>query len=142
MVTQEKLALEKIVPLLDTKIKTTLCIRIQSQWLKPYIEFNTQGRIKTEKNNSKDGKAMNNAIYRKTIKNLRNRIDFKTSKQQQQKNYLKCTSRPSYVSHKIFDNNLFAIRKSKIALKLNKPAYMIMCILELSKILINVRISL
>ena len=49
MVTQEKLALEKIVPLLDTKIKTTLCIRIQSQWLKPYIEFNTQGRIKTIK---------------------------------------------------------------------------------------------
>ena len=85
---------------------------------------------------------MNNAICRKTIKNLRNRIDFKTSKQQQQKNYLKCTSKPSYVSHKIFDNNLFAIRKSKIALKLNKPAYMIMCILELSKILINVRISL
>ena len=79
MVIQEKLAPEKIVPLLDTRIKTkknTLCIRIQSQWLKPYIEFNTQGRIKTEQNNSKDGKAMNNAIYRKTIKNLRNRIDF------------------------------------------------------------------
>ena len=37
--------------------------------------------------------------------------------------------------HKIFDNNLVAINKSKLALKLNKPAYIEMCILELSKVL-------
>ena len=37
--------------------------------------------------------------------------------------------------HKIFDNNL-AIRKSKLALKLNKPAYIGVCILDLSKVLI------
>ena len=37
--------------------------------------------------------------------------------------------------HKIFDNNLVAIRKSKFPLKLNKPAYIGMCILELSKVL-------
>ena len=39
------------------------------QWLKPYIEFNTQNRIEAEKNADKDGKAlyklMNNATYRK-----------------------------------------------------------------------------
>ena len=34
----------------------------------------------------------------------------------------------------MFDNNLVAIRKSKIALKLNKPAYIGMCVLELSKV--------
>ena len=28
----------------------------QSQWLKPYIEFNTHKRIEAEKNNDKDGK--------------------------------------------------------------------------------------
>ena len=39
------------------------------------------------------------------------------------------------MSHKILDNNLVAIRKSKLALKLNKPAYIGMCILELSKVL-------
>ena len=39
------------------------------------------------------------------------------------------------MSQKIFDNNLFAIRKSNLALKLNKPAYIGMCILELSKVL-------
>ena len=40
--------------------------------------------------------------------------------------------------HKIFDNNLVAIRKSKLALKLNKPVYIGMCILDLSKILMYV----
>ena len=37
--------------------------------------------------------------------------------------------------HKIFDNNLVALRKSKLALKLNKHAYIGTCILEFSKIL-------
>ena len=40
------------------------------------------------------------------------------------------------MSHKIFDNNLVAIRKIKVTLKLNKPAHIGMCILELSKVLI------
>ena len=39
------------------------------------------------------------------------------------------------MSYKIFDNNLVAIRKSKLLLKLNKPGYNGMCILELSKVL-------
>ena len=51
----------------------------QSQWLKPYIKFNTQKKIEAEKNKDKDGKALyklvNNAVYRKTMENLRNRIN-------------------------------------------------------------------
>ena len=39
------------------------------------------------------------------------------------------------MSHKIFDNDLVAIRKNKVTLTLNKPAYIGMCILELSKVL-------
>ena len=35
------------------------------------------------------------------------------------------------MSHKIFDNDLVAIRKGKITLTLNKPAYIGMCILQL-----------
>ena len=68
------------------------------------------------------------------MENLRNRIDVKLVNKD--KDYLKCTSKPSYMSHKIFDlDNLVAIRKSKVALKLNKPAYIGMCIIELSKVL-------
>ena len=71
-------------------------------------------RIKEEKNKEKDGKAlykfMNNAIYRKTMENLRNRIDIKLTNNE--KDYLKCTSKLSYMSHNIFDNNLVPTRKS------------------------------
>ena len=35
------------------------------------------------------------------------------------KNYLKSTSKPSYMSHKIIDNNLVAIRKTKVSINLN-----------------------
>ena len=76
---------------------------------------------------------MNNAIYGKAMENLRNRIDVKLVNSK--KDYLKCTSKPNYMLHKIFDNNLVAIRKCKLALKLNKPAYIGMCILAFSKVL-------
>ena len=36
------------------------------------------------------------------------------------------------MSQKIFENDLVTIRKSKVTLKLNKPAYVGMCILDLS----------
>ena len=109
----------------------------QSQWLKPCIEFNTQKIIETEKNGDKDGevlyKLMNNVIYRKTMENSRNRINVRLVNNE--KDYLESTSKPRYISHKIFDNNLVAIRTSKDASKLNKPAYIEICIFELSKIL-------
>ena len=54
---------------------------IQSQWLKPYTEFNSKKGIKAEKNNDKVGKIlyklMSNAIYGNTMENVRNRIDVK-----------------------------------------------------------------
>ena len=40
------------------------------------------------------------------------------------------------MSHKIFDNDLFAIRKKKVTLTLNKPVYIGMCIAELKKVLL------
>ena len=64
---------------------------------------------------------------------LRNRLDVKLVKKE--KDYLKCTSKPSFMPHKIIGNNLVAICKSKLALERNKPAYIKMCILELSKVL-------
>ena len=76
---------------------------------------------------------MNNAIHKKAMENLRNRINVKLVKDE--KDYLKYTSKPSYMPPKIFDNNLVAIRKSKLALKVEKPACIGMRIFELSKVL-------
>ena len=39
------------------------------------------------------------------------------------------------MQQKLFHNNLVAIRKSKARLTLNKPYYVGMCILDLSKVL-------
>ena len=61
----------------------------QSQWLKIYVEFNTQKRIEIEKNGDKVGKVlyklMNNSIYGKTMVNLRKRIVVKLFFEQQKR---------------------------------------------------------
>ena len=67
------------------------------------------------------------------MENVRNRTNVKLISNEE--DYLKCISKRSYMSQKLFDNDLVAIRKSKVLLKLNKPAYIGMCILELSKVL-------
>ena len=54
----------------------------------------------------------------KTMK-LRNRIAVKLVSDKT--DYLKWESKPSYMSHKTFDNDLVAIRKSKASLTLNNP---------------------
>ena len=57
------------------------------------------------------------------------------------RDYLKWTSKPSYMSQKLFENDLIAIRKRKDTLKLNKPAYAGMSISDLSKV-IDTRVPL
>ena len=49
------------------------------------------------------------------MENLRNRIELKLLNYE--KDYLKCTSKPSYMSHKIFDNTLVSISKSTLNIK-------------------------
>ena len=49
----------------------------QSQWLKPYVKFNTEKRIDVEKDGKALYKFMKNAVYGKTMEKLRNRIDVK-----------------------------------------------------------------
>ena len=70
------------------------------------------------------------------MENVRYRIHVKLLNIE--KDYLKWQSKPSYMSHKIFGNNLGAIRKSKLTLTLNKPAQIGMCILQLSNVLMYV----
>ena len=77
---------------------------------------------------------MDNAVYGTTVENLRNKIDVQLIKNE--KDYLKWTSKQSYMSQKIFDGDLDAMRNSKVTLTLHKPAYVDRCILDLSKGLI------
>ena len=76
---------------------------------------------------------MKNDVYDKTIESLRNRIDLRLVSNE--RDYLKWTSKPRYMSKKIFNNDLVAIRKRKVTLTVNKPAYVKMRKLDLSKVL-------
>ena len=67
------------------------------------------------------------------MENLRNRIGVKLASNK--KDYLRWTSKPSYMSHKIFHNDFVAIFKNKVTLTFNKPTYIGMCYLELGKVL-------
>ena len=72
---------------------------------------------------------MNNAVYEKTMENLRNRVDVRLVNDE--KYYLKWTSKLNLnlLTQKTFDNDLVAIHKIKTTLILNKPTYARMCLL-------------
>ena len=69
----------------------------------------------------------------KNIENIRKRINVKLINDK--KTYQKCVSKPSFISHKIFDKNFVAVHCRKTVLTLNKPIYVGFSILELSKLL-------
>ena len=106
----------------------------QSPWLKQYIDLNTEKRKHAKNSFKKDFfKLMNNSVFGKTMKNLRKRGDVRLVTNE--KKLDKLTAKPSYVSSKIFNENLMALHKVKETLTLNRPAYVGMCILDLSKML-------
>ena len=76
---------------------------------------------------------MNNSVFGKTTENLRKRVDVRLVTDE--KKLDKLTSKPTYVSSKIFNENLMAVHKIKETLTLNRPAYVGMCILDLGKTL-------
>ena len=106
----------------------------QSPWLKQYINYNTEKRKNAKNDFEKDFfKLMNNSVFGKTMENIRKRVDVRLVTDE--KKLLKLTSKPTYVSSKIFNENLVAVHKIKETLTLNRPAYVGMCILDLSKTL-------
>ena len=106
----------------------------QSSWLKNYIDFNTEKR-KNAKNQFEKNffKLMNNSIFGKTMENLRKRVNVKLVTNERKLD--KLTAKPTFISSKIFNNDLMAVNCIKETLTLNKPAYVGMCILEISKTL-------
>ena len=67
------------------------------------------------------------------MENLRNRIDVRLVSSK--KRLFKMDIKTKLYITKIFDNDLVGIRKNKVTLTLIKPAYVGMCVLDLSKVL-------
>ena len=104
----------------------------QSPWLKEYIDFNTEKRKNTKISFEKDFfKLMNNSVFGKAMENLRKRVNIELVTDEKRLN--KLSAKPTYVSNKVFNENLVAVHTKKEKLLLNKPSYVGMCILDLSK---------
>ena len=100
--------------------------------MKKYIDFNTEKRTNAANSFEKDFfKLMINSVYGKTMENLRKRINVRLVNNE--KDFLKYTSRPTHITHKIFGKNYAAIHEIKPVLTLNKPIYVGFTVLELSK---------
>ena len=106
----------------------------QSNWLAPYIDFNTARRAVARNNFEKDFfKLMNNAVYGKTLENVRNRrkIDLVTDVRRLRK----LAAQPTFKNFTIFHENLVAIERYPARVKLDKPIYTGLTVLDLSKLL-------
>ena len=117
-------------------LKVTKVYRIisfeESNWLKKYIDFNTNQRTKAKSDFEKDlWKLMNNAFYGKTMENIRNRCDIKLLNNENE--IKKFINKPNFKDSVIFNDNLVAIVNNITSIKFNKPIYLGQAILDYSK---------
>ena len=78
---------------------------------------------------------MINSVFGKTLENIRNRVDIRlisTDKVAQ-----KLAAKPNYDCCTIFEENFVAVHMKKTKLYLNKPVYLGMSVLDLSKFLMH-----
>ena len=102
-------------------------------WLKEYIDVNTELRKKATNDFEKDFfKLMNNAVLGKTIENVRKHRDKKLVKTGKKRS--KLASEPNFHTMKLIDNNLAIIEMGKVKVKMNKPIYLELSKLNISKI--------
>ena len=114
-----------------TKIYKVLNFK-QPDWMKKYINFNIEKRTNAANSFEKDFfKLMINSVYGNKMENLRKRINVRLVNNN--KDFLKYTSRPTHITHKIFGKTYAAIHEIKPVLMLNRPIYIEFTVLELSK---------
>ena len=83
-----------------TKIHRVLKFK-QSDWMKKYIDVNTEKRKNATNDFEKDFfKLIINSVYGKAMENLRKRINVRLVNNEKD---LKYTSRPTHITHKVFD---------------------------------------
>ena len=96
--------------------------------------MNTELRKQAKNDFEKDFfKLMNNSVFGKTMENARKHRDIKLVTTDKRINQL--VSEPNYHRTKYFSENLFAIEMKTIKVKMNKPVYLGISILEISKTL-------
>ena len=104
----------------------------QSDFVKPYIDFNSEKRQQAKSNFEKDFfKLANNSIYGKFIESLRNRTNVEVVKDETRAR--KLTSKPQFMGFQILDENITVVQTKKKTLTLNKPIACGFSVLENAK---------
>ena len=92
----------------------------QEASLKEYINFNTELRKNAANDFEKDFfKLMNDAVFGKTMENVRKHRDIKLVRTDKKRK--KLVSEPNYHTMKLIDDNLAIIEMWKVKVKMNKP---------------------
>ena len=106
----------------------------QEAWLKPYIDMNTELRKIAKNDFEKDFfKLMNNAVFGKTMENVRKHRNIKLVTTDKKRN--KLVSEPNYHAINLISENLSITEMRRTKVKMNKPIYLGLSILEISKLL-------
>ena len=106
----------------------------QEAWLKPYIDMNTELRKAAKNDFEKDlFKLMNNSVFRKKMENIRKYSDIKLVTTDKKRS--KLVSEPNYHTINLISEDLSIIEMEKTKVKMNKPIYLGLSILEISKTL-------
>ena len=101
--------------------------------MKPYIDFNTQLRTKATNDFEKDFfKLMNNAVFVKTMENIRKHRNIKVIMSRE--SYLHIVMHSNFKSGILFGENLMGCEMGRLKVMMNKPVYLGQAILDLSKI--------
>ena len=104
-------------------------------WLKPYIDMNTERRTKVKNVFEKDFfKFMNNSVFGKTMENVWKHRDIRLVPTDRKRSRL--VAEPIYHTTKWFSENLLVIEMNKPEVKMNKPLYLGLSILDMNKIVI------
>ena len=105
----------------------------QKAWLKPYVDIDTELR-KLARNDFENDlfKLMNNSVFGKTMENIRKHRDIKLVTTDKKRS--KLVSEPNFHAMNLISENLSIIEMKKTKIKMNKPIYLGLSILEISKI--------
>ena len=107
----------------------------KKEWLKTYTDINTELKKEAKIDFEKDlFKLMNNSVFGKTMENIRNHKDIKLVTTDKKRN--KLVSEPNYHTINLISEDLSIIEIKKTKVKMNKPIYLGLSILEISKTLL------
>lgn len=105
----------------------------QAPWMKKFIDYNANKRSAATSAFAKAFyKLMNNACYGKTMENVRNRVDIRIVTTDKQ--FQKLVRQTRFVERKIISDDVVAVQMRRNNVKMDKPIYVGMTVLDVSKV--------